>query len=58
MLRDAEREAVHRTLDFWNSRRAYEQFMEARAATYKKLDAASEEWMFGEKRIGRFESME
>jgi len=58
LLRDAVRERVYLTLDFWNSRRAYEEFMEARAADYKKLDAVSGKWMLEERRIGWFECPE
>lgn len=58
LLRDAFREAVYLTLDFWNSRKAFEQFMETRAADYKRLDAASEDLMLRERKIGWYESLE
>ena len=57
MLRDTAREAAYLTLDFWNSRKAYEQFMEARAADYERLDAASEELLLWERRMGWFEGV-
>ena len=56
LLRDAVRERAYLTLDFWNSRRAYERFMKTRATDYKKLDAASEDLTLGERRVGWFEA--
>jgi hypothetical protein len=56
--RDEMRKAVYLTLDFWNSRRAYERFMSTRAADYRRLDAASEDLMLWERKIGWFENAE
>ena len=58
LLRDAFREAVYLTLDFWNSRKAFEQFMETRAADYKRLDAANEDLTLWERRAGWFEEID
>jgi heme-degrading monooxygenase HmoA len=58
LLRDAVRDAVYLTLDFWNSRNAFEQFMETRAADYKRLDAANEDLTLWERKIGWYENAE
>ncbi len=55
LLRDAFRPAIYLTLDFWNSREAYEAFMAANIDTYKMLDAAGEELTSKERRIGWYE---
>jgi heme-degrading monooxygenase HmoA len=55
LLRDATRAAMYLTLDFWNSRQAYERFMESHAAEYKKLDAAGESLTLGERKIGWYQ---
>jgi heme-degrading monooxygenase HmoA len=55
LLRDATRAAMYLTLDFWNSRQAYERFMESHAAEYKKLDADGESLTLRETKIGWFE---
>ena len=57
LLRDAARDAVYLTLDFWNSRRAYVRFMETRAADYKTLDAASEDLTLRERKVAWFEEV-
>jgi heme-degrading monooxygenase HmoA len=55
LLRDATRAAIYLTMDFWNSRQAYERFMESHAAEYKELDAANESLTLGERKIGWYE---
>ena len=55
LLRDPVRPAIYLTLDFWNSREAYEQFMAAHKNRYKMLDAAGEELTSQERRIGWYE---
>jgi heme-degrading monooxygenase HmoA len=58
LLRDPFRAAIYLTLDFWNSREAYEQFIAAHKAEYKALDAAGEELTSKERRIGWYELVE
>ncbi len=58
LLRDPFRPAMYLTLDFWNSREAYEQFMEAHRDECKALDAAGEESTSEERRIGWYELVE
>jgi hypothetical protein len=55
LLRDAFRPAIYLTLDFWNSREAYEAFMAVHKDMYKTLDAAGEELTSKERRIGWYE---
>jgi heme-degrading monooxygenase HmoA len=57
LLRDAAHNSVYLTLDVWNSRTAYEQFLETHAADYKRLDAASEDLTLVERKIGWFETV-
>jgi len=52
LLRDPYRPAIYLTLDFWNSREAYEQFMAIHKGIYKMLDAGGEELTSKERRIG------
>jgi heme-degrading monooxygenase HmoA len=55
LLRDPFGPAIYLTLDFWNSREAYEQFMAAHENEYRALDAAAEELTSKERRIGWYE---
>jgi len=55
LLHAAARGTIYLTLDFWNSRKAYERFMETHAAEYKRLDAGGENLTLRERRIGWFE---
>jgi heme-degrading monooxygenase HmoA len=55
LLRDPFRPAIYVTLDFWNSRQAYEKFMAAHGDEYKALDAANEALTSNERRIGWYE---
>jgi heme-degrading monooxygenase HmoA len=43
LLRDALRPMIYLTLDFWNSRDAYEEFMAKHQAEYKRTDAIGEQ---------------
>jgi heme-degrading monooxygenase HmoA len=55
LLRDPFRPTNYLTLDFWNSREAYEQFMATHKKQYKALDAEAKEFASKERRIGWFE---
>jgi hypothetical protein len=55
LLRDAFRPAIYHTLDFWNSRRVYENFLSGRRAEYEAIDKASAGLTVNERRIGWFE---
>ena len=51
LLRDPSRPRIYLTLDFWNSREAYDKFMATRKYEYKELDAAGEELTSNERRV-------
>ena len=55
LLCDPFRAAIYLTLDFWNSREAYEKFMAAHKNEYQALDAAGEKLTSDERRIGWYE---
>jgi hypothetical protein len=46
------------TMDFSESRGAYEEFMAGHQAEYKKIDAIGEEMTVKERRVGWFEMAE
>jgi hypothetical protein len=55
LVRDAFRRGVYLTMDFWQSRRTYEEFMGGRRVEYREIDALGEEMTVKERRIGWFE---
>jgi heme-degrading monooxygenase HmoA len=58
LLRDALRRGVYLTMDFWESRDAYEKFMANNKEDYKALDAIGEKLTNGERRLGGLELVE
>ncbi len=58
LVRDTLRRGVYLTMDFWESREAYEQFMAKHGDEYKALDAAGEKLTSNERRIGWYELAE
>jgi heme-degrading monooxygenase HmoA len=55
LLRDALRGGAYLTLDFWESREAYENFLSERRAEYEAIDKASAGLTTSERKIGWFE---
>jgi heme-degrading monooxygenase HmoA len=55
LVRDAFRRGVYLTMDFWESREAYENFMSERRAQYEAIDEACAVLTTNERRIGWFE---
>jgi heme-degrading monooxygenase HmoA len=55
LVRDSFRRGVYLTMDFWESRGAYEEFMARHRAEYEAIDARGEELTVKERRIGMFE---
>jgi len=55
LVRDSLRRGVYLTMDFWESREAYEEFMAGRRAEYEGIDEVAEELTVKERRIGWFE---
>jgi heme-degrading monooxygenase HmoA len=58
LVRDAFHRGIYLTLDFWNSREAYEKFMAAHKEEYKALDAGGEALTSNERRLGWYELVE
>ncbi len=58
LLHDPFRPTIYLTLDFWNSREAYQKFKAAHQKEYKTLDATGEELTRSERRVGWYEMVE
>jgi hypothetical protein len=58
LVSDSLRPGVYLTMDFWESREAYEEFMGGHTTEYEAIDAMSEELTVKERRIGWFEMVE
>jgi heme-degrading monooxygenase HmoA len=58
LVRDSFRDASYLTLDFWESRQGYEEFLRARRAEYEAIEEMGEELTLKEKRIAWFEMVE
>lgn len=56
LVKDVARERVYLTLDFWETREAYERFKKENAAEYDRIDRECEEMTTGEKRLGEFQT--
>jgi hypothetical protein len=57
LFRDTVKPRVCLTADYWKSRKSYEEFLQARGAEYKSLDAMAAEWTANERHIGSYESV-
>jgi len=57
LVQDPSRPRVYLTLDFWNSREAYESFKQLHHEAYFSLDRASEGLSLCERHIGSFEQV-
>jgi heme-degrading monooxygenase HmoA len=55
LVRDLLRSGVYLTMDFWESRGAYEKFMAGHRTEYEAIDKASRGLTINERRIGWFE---
>ena len=53
-MRDVERERVYFTLDFWETREAYEKFKRENAAEYEQIDKECEGMTVKEVKIGEY----
>jgi hypothetical protein len=58
LLRDPFRPTIYLTLDFWNSRQGYEEFMASHKQEYKELDKLAGKLTSKERRIGWYEMVE
>ena len=55
LVKDVERERVYLTLDFWETREAYEKFRKESAVQYQRIDKECEGMTVAEKRIGEYQ---
>jgi heme-degrading monooxygenase HmoA len=55
LVKDVERERVYLTLDFWETRNAYEKFKKENAGEYGRIDRECEEMTAREKLVGEFQ---
>jgi hypothetical protein len=55
VLHDPFHPAVYLTLDFWDSRQCYEDFIASHSTAYKAIDSAGEELTLSERRIGWYQ---
>jgi len=55
LVKDTRRERVYLTLDFWETREAYEKFKNENAAEYERIDRECEGMTASERKIGEFE---
>jgi len=58
LVRDALRSGVYLTMDFWESRSAYEEFMAVHRSEYEAIDAKGESLTARERRIAWLETVE
>lgn len=54
LVKDVARERVYLTLDFWETREAYEKFKRENAAEYERIDKECEGMTVREKKVGEF----
>jgi hypothetical protein len=57
-VRDALRPGVYLTMDFWQSRGAYESFMDGHRKEYEEIEVVGEALTLKERQVGWFESIE
>src|SRR5262249_38996369 len=58
LLRDLSRRGVYLTADYWLSQIAYEAFLLAQQADYKRIDAQCAGLTANERRIGMYEQLD
>ena len=54
LVKDVERERVYLTLDFWETRDAYERFKKENATEYERIDRECEGMRVRENRLGEY----
>src|SRR5262249_50451116 len=57
LFRDATRPSVYLTADYWHSQTAFETFLQAQQAEYKRIDAECEGLTLSERRVGSYEEV-
>jgi hypothetical protein len=58
LVRDSFRRGVYLTMDFWESRGAYEEFMAVHRAEYAAMDGTCEGMTLRERKVGWFEMID
>jgi hypothetical protein len=58
LVRDAFRRGAYFTMDFWESCRAYEEFMAGHRKEYESMDEACEDMTLRERKVGWFEMID
>jgi len=58
LVRDTFCAAIYLTLDFWESREAYEKFLAEHRVEYKAVDDATESLTNNERRLGWYDRVE
>jgi heme-degrading monooxygenase HmoA len=58
LVRDVFRRGVYLTMDFWQSRATYEEFMEGHRKEYEEIEVVGEALTLKERQVGWFESIE
>jgi hypothetical protein len=58
LVRDSFRRGVYLTMDFWESREAYEEFMAGHTTEYEAMDEAGAALTISERRVGWFERVD
>ena len=56
LVKDVERERVYLTLDFWETREAFDKFKKENAAEYERIDRGCEGMTVRETKVGEFVS--
>jgi hypothetical protein len=57
LFRDTRKALVYLTVDYWLSRKAYEEFLVAQSSDYQALDVVAEQWTANERHVGSYETM-
>jgi heme-degrading monooxygenase HmoA len=57
LFRDLAKPRVYLTMDYWRSKRSYQEFRQAQRVEYKALDATSEDLTACEREIGTYEAV-
>jgi heme-degrading monooxygenase HmoA len=55
LLRDPLRPNIYLTLDFWTSRKSYEEFLAVHKTEYSAIDSLGEHLTLRERRLGTYE---
>ena len=57
LFRDTGKPRVYLTADYWKSRTAYEEFLQAASTEYKHIDSVAEGLTANERHVGSYETL-